>query len=198
MKKIFKILKEEGLFELINKLLLFLKYNLIDKKRFKYFAINLSDFSFSFSTKLSSLNIRIASPNDINKIKKDIYPFIGKREEYDKRFISRIGDENIIFFIMEKNNKIISYSYIFRKALESPLIKVPLKKSHLSNFDAYLGSAFTIPNERGTFIFPSILGYIIKYLLKNSKVNRLFLLVSPETAGAINFYKRLGFKEIKN
>ena len=198
MKKIFKIIKEEGFIELIKKLIDFLNYNLIDKYEFKYLAINISDFSFRFSDNSSQLNIRIAEKKDIKKIEKDIYPFIGKREEYDKRFISRIGDENIIIFIFEKNNKIIHYSIIFKNAFDSPLIETPIKKINITNESAYLGSVFTIPSERGIFILPSVLGYIIKYLSKNSKIKRLILLIHPKTFGAIKFYKALGFKIINN
>ena len=198
MRKIFKILKEEGLFELINKLLLFFKYNLIDKYQFIYLVLNISDFSFRFSENSSQLNIRIAEKKDIKKIEKDIYPFIGKREEYDKKFISRIGDENIVVFIYEKNNKIIHYSLVFKNAIDSPFIKTPLNKSHINNGSAYLGSVFTVPNERGIFILPTVLGYIVKCFSKNYKIRRLILLVHPKTTGASRFYEALGFKKINN
>ena len=193
-----KIIREEGFIELIKKLIDFLKYNLIDKHEFIYLAINISDFSFRFSDNSSQLNIRIAEKNDIKKIVKDIYPFISKREKYDKRFISRIGDENIVVFIYEKNNKIIHYSLIFKNAIDSPLIKTPLNKSHITNGSAYLGSVFTVPNERGIFILPSVLGYIVKYFSENSKIKRLILLVHPKTTGATRFYEALGFKKINN
>ena len=196
-----KILGGEGFIELIKKLIDFLKYNLIDKYEFKYFSIKLSDFSYRFSEKSSSLNIRIANKNDIKKIKNDIYPLLGKREEYDKRFISRIGDDNIIIFLMEKNNKIIHYSLIFKNALDSPLMKTNLNKLYITNVSAYLGSVFTVPKERGVFILPSVLGYIIKYLSMKSEIEKLLILIHPPTATTKNshqFYKILGFKEIDN
>lgn len=198
MNKIFRILMREGFLELIKKLFDFFKYNLIDKYKFIYLGINILDFSFRFSEITSTFNIRIATKGDIIKIENDIYPFTGKREEYDKRFISKIGEENIIVVLMEKNNKIIHYSLVFKNAIDSPLIKTPLKKHHFNKESAYLGSVFTVPNQRGAFILPSVLGFIIKYLTENSKINRLILLVHPKTTGASKFYQALGFKKINN
>ena len=198
MNKFFRIAKNLVFVQFIKKILYFFKYHLFDKYEFIYLSVRLNDFSFRFSEITSSLNIRIATRSDIIKIEKDIYPFTGKREEYDKRFISKIGDENIIVFLLEKNNKIIHYSLVFKNAIDSPLIKTPLKKHHFNKESAYLGSVFTVPDQRGVFILPSVLGFIVTYLSKNSKINRLMLLVHPKTTGASKFYQALGFKKISN
>ena len=61
-----------------------------------------------------------------------------------------------------------------------------------------VGSAFTVPQQRGTWVLPYSLSNIFEYLRNNTDATRALLFVHKNTPGATDFYKRLGFKIIKN
>ena len=90
------------------------------------------------------------------------------------------------------------YFLTYENASLSPLINTPFNKSFIKKGDAYLGSTFTIPSERGNWIVPSSISHIIDYYKNLNSVKKLFVLVHKETPGAIEFYESLGFNRVNN
>ncbi len=116
----------------------------------------------------------------------------------DKRSLVNFDEQGQNFFICLKNNSIVHYFLTYEDASLSPLINTPFNKSLIKKGDAYLGSTFTIPRERGNWIVPSSISYIIDYYKNLNSVKKLFVLVNKETPGAIEFYERLGFNRVNN
>ena len=139
---------------------------------------------------------RKANFTDRNKIQNDIYPYLNDYGESDKKYLEVPHIHTVI--IAEKNNKIIHYFLVFEDSNHSPLVRTPIKKKILNNNSAYLGSAFTIPSERGLWIMAYSVSYAINYLKENTNREKVFLLVHGKTPGAKDFFQRLGFKIIIN
>jgi len=139
---------------------------------------------------------RKANFADKNKIQNDIYPYLDGYGENDKKYLEE--PESHTIFISEKEKKIIHYFLVFEDAQQSPLIKTPINKKFINNETAYLGSAFTVPEERGLWITIYSVAFIIKYLKQNTDIKKVLLLVHDKTSGAIEFYQRLGFHIIPN
>lgn len=180
---------------------IFLAYlinHLKEKWRFVYFEIDLNEEICSFPKVRDSFVIRIAKKEDIQRIEADVYPSIEPNQEYDKRYISKIGADGFKCFIVEKDNLIIHYFLVFEKALESPLMRTPFYKDKILSSDAYLGSAFTIPSARGLWVMPCVLGEILSFLKNNTSATRALVLVHEGTAGAVDFFARLGFSRVEN
>lgn len=181
---------------MLRSLLAYLLYNLIEKWRFVYFEIGIEEIPSSLPNMRESFVIRIAEEADIHRIESDVYPFITSDQEYDKRYISRIGGDGFKCFIAEKDDLIIHYFLVFERALESPLMCTPFYKEKILDNDAYLGSAFTTPNVRGLWIMPCVLREILSFLKDNTKATRALVLVHEGTLGAVGFFSRLGFSRI--
>ena len=171
---------------------------MIEKWRFIYFEIDLSISHFSLPKKDDSLLIRRAETKDYTKKKNDIYPYMGHKQEFDKKYLEQISKSNINCFIAEIDNKIIHYFMVFDSAIESPLVQTPFDKKRITRHDSYLGNAFTIPNARGKWITPHVVLAIIEYLKDETDSTRALLLVHKDTPGAVGFFNRLGFKVIEN
>ena len=102
-------------------------------------------------------------------------------------------------FLGIKNNIVIHYFLTYENPINSPLIRgAPFIKENLLEDDAYLGSTFTIPSERGSWIAPSSLSFIINYYKVYTNKNRLIVLVHKDTLGAVDYYKRFGFEIFLN
>ena len=176
----------------------YIRYNLVDKWRFIYFEIDLTIPPFSLPKKDESIFIRRAETKDYTKIKNDLYPYMEHKQEFDKKYLDQISETGINCFIAEVDNKIIHYFMVFNSAIESPLVQTPFDKKMLTQDDAYLGNAFTIPSARGRWITPHVILNIIKYLQNETNATRALLLVHEHTPGAIGFFNRLGFRAIEN
>ena len=176
----------------------YLKYHIREKWRFVYFELDLSEQLYSLPEADSSLVIRRAVQSDIQKIRKNIYPYMTKKQEFDKRFINLIGKGSAEFIIAERDKIIVHYCVVFNQALDSPLMQMPFYKNNIRSDDAYMGSAFTVPGARGMWIFPHVLLYIVAYLKNNTDAKRVLFLVHEDTPGGTGFFKRLGFKVIEN
>ena len=176
----------------------YIRYNLTEKWRFIFFEINLTSPPFSLPKKDESILIRRAETKDYTKIKNDLYPYMGHKQEFDKKYLDRISENGINCFIAEVDNKLIHYFMVFDSAIESPLVQTPFDKQMLTQDDAYLGNAFTIPSARGKWITPHVVLTIIKYLQNETDSTRALLLVHKDTPGAVGFFNRLGFKVIEN
>ncbi len=182
---------------LTKRLIGYVRYKLKEQWDFVYFEMPLDESLHSFKIS-DNINIRPATQKDIARIESEIYPVLSGYGESDKKYISRIGQKGFWCFIAEKEDRLIHYFLVFEKALESPLTKTPFNKMQIHSTDAYLGSAFTIPQVRGVWIFSYSLAKICEYLKHETNATRAILLVHNKTPGAVVFYKRLGFKAIEN
>ena len=171
-----------------------LKYRLYEQWNFTYFTICLNDFSLV--TNNSNKIIRKASLSDVDKIINDIYPRLNGYGENDKKYLENPDKYSV--FLCEKEKRFIHYFLVFEDPKKSPLMRTPINKKFINNESAYLGSAFTVPEERGLWIITYSVSFIIKYLKKNTDVKKVILLVHNKTPAAIEFYQRLGFVIIAN
>jgi len=187
-----------GVSGLVKHIMEFLHYSFKNKWQFTYFELSLDETPYTLPEIDDSITIRMASREDIPKIQTDLYPHLTPIEEYDKQYINQIGEDNIKLFVAEKDGKFVHYFLLFTEALYSPLIGTPIDKSKVSKNDAYMGTTFTIPEARGLWIVPHTILKILSFLKSNTNLTRVIVLVHKETPGAIDFYKRLGFKVIKD
>ena len=141
--------KDNGISGTVSTLSKYIRYNLIEKWRFIFFEIDLTISPFSLPKKDDSILIRRAETKDYIKIKNDLYPHMGHKQEFDKRYLEQISKTGINCFIAEVDNKVIHYFMVFDSAIESPLVQTPFDKQMITQNDAYLGNAFTIPSARG-------------------------------------------------
>ena len=193
-----KEFQKNGIFGTISILSKYIRYNLNEKWRFIFFEINLTMPPFSLPKKDESILIRRAITKDYIKIKNDLYPHMGHKQEFDKKYFDQISETGVNCFIAELDNKLIHYFMVFDSAMDSPLIQTPFDKQMINKSDAYLGNAFTIPSARGKWITPHVVLTIIKYLQNETNASRALLLVHKDTPGAVGFFNRLGFKVIEN
>lgn len=193
-----KEFQNNGIFGAISILSEYIRYNLTEKWRFIFFEIDLTTPTFSLPKKDESILIRRAKTIDYIKIKNDLYPYMGHKQEFDKKYFDQIRESGVNCFIAEVDNELIHYFMVFDSAIESPLVQTPFDKKLLSQEDAYLGNAFTIPSARGKWITPQVVLTIIKYLQNETNATRALLLVHEDTPGAVGFFNRLGFKVIEN
>lgn len=166
-----------------------------DQWNFTYFEINLNDFD-TFTKNNSIITFRKANSSDVDNIINDIYPWLDGYGEYDKQYLENPDDHSV--FICEKENKIIHYFLVFENSLKSPLIKTAINKKFLNMHSAYLGSTFTIPQERGVWITTYSVSFIISFLKQKNDIKKVLLLIHNKTPGALQFFKRLGFNIIPN
>ena len=198
LSKILGILINRGIFELLKRFQDYIHHHLRDKWRFIYFELNLTEVNYSLPEMDESLVVKRAKHGDIKKIQDDMYPFMTTKQEFDKRYIEQIGDDGFECFVAEKNGKVVHYFMVFNNALNSPLIQTPFDEKKILPNDAYLGSAFTVPEARGIWIVPHVLLSIISYFHDKENMQRALLLVHEDTPGAVGFFKRLGFSVINN
>lgn len=180
---------------IFNKILTACKYHLKDKWEFIYLGIDLTAPTFSIPGMDESLSVRIAGRNDIPKIESDIGIHLA---EDDRRQIQRIGEDDFFCFIATRNEKIIHFFLVYENAINSLLAKTPFDKKKMHKTDAYLGSAFTVPDARGLWVVPVVLMKILEHFKDRKNINRALVLVHKETPGAAGFYQRLGFSIIQN
>ncbi len=181
---------------IVKKVIAYVRYNLKEKWDFVYFGWRLDSPAFSLPEIDESLVVRIASREDMPKIESDIYPFLTVKEGNDKRSFSRIGETGFKCFIVERDNKIVHYLFVYENARDSLLMKTPFYKDKVLENDAYLGSAFTSPDSRGLWILPHTLLKIFEYLKSYTNVSRVLFLVHKGTPGSVAFYRRLGFSVV--
>ena len=196
--RVYELFSERGISRVLEQTVAYVRFHTKEKWRFVYFELDLTADPYYLPEICSSMTVRRAKPEDIEKIITDMYPYMGEKQEYDKQFIERVGDSNHECFITEKDGKLVSYLIVFKKANQSPLMKTPFKKKMITESDACLGSAFTVPDARGMWIIPHVLLTIIDYLQKESSALRILLLMDVDTPGCVGFYKRLGCKLIEN
>ena len=190
-----RIAKEKGLDGLCRAIRNYILYHLRDKWRFVYFEFPLDKPLVSFQKK-EAAKVKVATPEDIDRIESEIFPNLVADLEYDKRYFRLIGQQGVKCFLAEKNGKLIHYSWLFLNAFESPIMEVPFNKRQLRRGDVFIGPVFTDPTARGIWIYPYVLSCIVRYLQENDCGRRVLLFVDGKNEAARPFYKRLGFKEI--
>lgn len=172
-------------------------HHLIEKWKFIYFEVEISNFKPKMPTD-NTLKIINGTTQDLKKIEEDLFPFFTHKQEYDKRFIYKLGEDGINCFLAEKKGKFVHYFMVFSNARNSPLAKTTFNKKEIKENDIYLGNAFTVPLERGSLILPSVLKFILEHFKSSyESKKRAILLVHEDTLGAEKFYSILGFKKIK-
>jgi hypothetical protein len=188
------IISQGGLIRFLQVLFAYLVYHLYSKWRFVYFEFSLQQPPFSFHINEPIL-VRIAAPDDINRIKAEIFPLLEGGSSNDKRYFRVLDQPDIKCFLAEKDEKLVHYSWVFMDASKSLLMHVPLDKRRLRQRDAFIGPVFTCPTARG-LIYLQVLSTILHYLQTNDYASRVLIFVDGGNPAAIPFYKRLGFKEI--
>jgi len=194
--RIYSTFSKKGVFVGGKHLLKYIYYHYKEKYEFVYFYVDMKSIPYGLSQKNNSINVRIASHDDVQKIVLDVYPFLSSKEENDKRYIEKIGENYLKCFIAEQDGVIIHYSLLFERAKESPLMKTAIDKSNVFPNDAYLGTVFTVPSARGMWVVPEVLLNILVYLNSCYNKRRLYAIVHIKTPGAVAYYKRLGFTRI--
>lgn len=172
------------------------KYHIKDKWEFIYLEIDLTAPTFSLPAGMDNeLSIRIAEEQEMPKIISDIGKHLTGE---DRRQIQRIGEKEFSCFTASRNDKIIHFFLVYENAGNSLLAKTPFDKEKIHTNDVYLGSAFTVPESRGSWVVPVTLMKILQYLKDKKKFKRALVLVHKDTPGAVGFYQRLGFKIVEN
>tara|TARA_B100001250_G_C19814436_1_gene797510 strand:+ start:2970 stop:3533 length:564 start_codon:yes stop_codon:yes gene_type:complete len=181
----------------LHKIIEFLKSKLFEQKKYIYLSLKAENFKYSAVKKDDKLKVFLADLNYKKAIEKDLYPyFVKEKQEYFKQFLN-FDREDVLCYLCEKDNKIVHYFLVHTDLKQSPLRKTRFKKIINSYSDyAYLGNAFTVPEERGGWIFLLVLSRIIKDLKDLYGFNRMVLIFHEDTKGAVKFYQRLGFEII--
>ena len=130
----------------------------LEKWKYIYFEVQISNFKSKVPTD-KRLKIINGTTQDLKKIEEDLFPFFTHKQEYDKRFIYKLGEDGINCFLAEKKGKFVHYFMVFSNAKNSPLAKTTFNKKEIKENDIYLGNAFTVPLERGSLILPSVLKF---------------------------------------
>ena len=182
---------------IFRKIIEFLKSKFFDQRKYIYLKLETKNFRYSSARVDNSLDVFLANSDDKEDIKRDLYPyFINEKQEYFKQFLN-FDREDILCYLGKKNNKIAHYFLVHIDLKNSPLRKTRFKKIMNSYSEyAYLGNAFTIPEERGGWIFLIVLSKIIKDLKDLYGFERMVLIMHEDTKGAVKFYQRLGFEVI--
>lgn len=191
-----RIISEEGPVSFLRRFYGYLIYHLSGKWRFVYFEWPLEQEISSFQLK-DPITVTIATLEDLDRIKAEIFPLLVGDLSYDRRYFELISHPNIRCFLAERDNKLVHYSWVFLEAFNSPIMDVPFNKSKLKYGDAYIGPIFTSPAARG-FIYLQVLSTILHYLKNNAGAQRVLILMDGRRRSAVSFYKRLGFTEIIN
>ena len=169
-------------------------YHISDKWHFVYLEFSLDEKIFSFSVK-ELLSVRVATAEDCERIRSDIFPFLKGALAYERRYLKLLGEPKINCFVAEKEGKLVHYTWVFEDVLDSPIMKVPFDRKKLKEGDAYIGPIFTNPDVRG-FIYLQVCSTILHYLKENDRARRVIVLVEGGNPSAVAFYRRFGFREI--
>jgi len=198
IKRLISIFRNDGFNSLLLQIKQYISYHLNEKWKFVYFELVVEEFSFQKRNKDSNIEVKKATKADLSKISSDLYRHFTHQQDFDKKYISQIGEKGINCFVAVINNQIVHYFMLFENALESPLMITPFKKRLIEESDAFLGNAFTIPKARGYWVLPEVLSEIFSYLQTNKGINRAILIAHTDTPSATEFFEKIGFKVIKD
>ena len=191
-----KIFIQEGLRGLWSAIRTYLSYHLKDKWGFVYLEFCLNEPE-KFFTIQEPINVRIATPADLTRIETELFPYMLDALYYDKRYFNLLGQPGVKCFLAECRGRLVHYSWVFLDASLSPIVEVPFDRSQLRAKDAYVGPIFTSPDYRG-FVYLQVLSAILRFLRDEVSCERALVLVQGKNPSAVSFYKRMGFKVIKD
>lgn len=189
-----RVLREKGLVGFYLAIREYLIYHLIGKWSFVYLEFMLDQPIVSFVVR-DSISVRIATPEDQDRIESDIFPLLEGPLAYEKKYFRLLGDPDVRCFLAESDRKLVHYSWVFLDAFQSPIVEPPFDRSQLRAKDAYVGPIFTSPACRG-FVYLQVLSEILRFLRNEVSCERALVLVQGKNPSAVSFYKRMGFKEI--
>ena len=191
-----RMLSDAGPAGALRKIARHLRYHLDDKWRFVYLQFPLAA-SVSAMPPNPALDVRVATRADLSRIHDELVPEMQGEQIYDKRYFDRLGDDEVVCFIAERDGRLIHYSWVFLDLFASPLAGAPVDRRSICEGDVFVGPVFTIPAARG-FVYPHVLTAITRYLQVRPKARRIVLFVYEKNPGAVAFHKRMGFTEIEN
>jgi ribosomal protein S18 acetylase RimI-like enzyme len=173
----------------------YLKHHLREKWRFTYFELNITnEFLLSHNKSDSNISIKLADVSDLDRIKKELLPYVESPWEINELLNF---EENYKFcFLAESNDKIIHYAIVYIDAINSPLMSTTIPRKLVGKNNAYLGTSYTIPSERGVSVHYEMLMYILTHLLNTMNIKWVINFVHDDTLGAVRYYRRLGFNQI--
>ncbi len=178
------------IFSSINSLFAKIRYHLVDNKFLYLFSVvdALPDLKGD-----ENFNFKIIDADDKFEIAEWIN-FHNPSNSYDMKCIYRnVGDLKIIICYHER--KIVHYFFVFIDIFTSPLAKTNFDMNLVGKHDVYLGSAFTLPEFRNSWVMLYSLSFIKQYLQKIG-AEKCYLLISDSTPGAVSFWERVHFKKI--
>lgn len=184
-------LAERGLVGTLRATAKFAKYHTWDKYEFVYFAARMTDKVSEFPTP-ASIVIREATPLDVPRIQREVFPFLVGNLEYERRYFQSIGESSSVrCYLAEVSGSIVHYSWVNLNARASVLATLPV--GALSDNDVYIGPVFTRPDAPGA-IYPSVLTRVLRDL-RALKKDRLLLMVDGRVSALPRFYRRIGFQQ---
>lgn len=196
LREIRRIIGESGVIGLPQAIYRHVQYHLISKWQFVYLEFPLDQEIFSFDKMKDPVVVRIAARRDLDKIEADVFPLLEGEFSYDRRYFQLIGQPRIKCFLAERHGRVVHYSWVFMDAFNSLLTHVPFDKTKLKEGDSFIGPVFTSPAFRGLLIYPYVLSTILHYLKSNNHAKRVIVFVQGSHPSAVDFYKRLGFREM--
>lgn len=194
IREVIRILSEEGVINVFRAVFSNLVFHLSDKWRFVYLALSLDGQSLSLKTN-ERITVKIAVPQDMERVQAEIFPALNAEMEYEKRYFQFIGENEIKCFLVELDGIFVHYSWVFLDATRSLLADVPFDQNNLTPSDAFVGPVFTNPTARG-LIYIHALSAIFNFLKNETNARRVIVFVDGRNTASLSFYKRLGFEEI--
>lgn len=191
-----RTLLDEGLSSLLRQIREFLKYHLESKWDFAYLQYGLEK-ELGRVPMDGSLTIRLASAEDLDRIRTELFPAMVGEQEYEKRYFDLLGQQDIRCFVAERDGRLVHYSWVFLDPRMSPIAEVPFSHRTLRPGDVFIGPVFTLPTARG-LIYPQVLSWVVRYLKECTDAIRLVLFVRGTNLVAVSSYRRLGFTELEN
>ena len=85
-----------------------------------------------------------------------------------------------VYFVTDKNNKIVHTSYTIRKNFKYPF----MKKNEI-----LVGPCNTVKEYRGRGIYP----YVLNYIIRKTDNKSYYLIIKSENSSSINGAKKAGF-----
>lgn len=190
------MLLREGPGSLLRKIREYLVYNLDLKWDFVYLEFGL-DQEFTRVPMTNALTVRVATPADLPRIQRELFPEMTGEQTYETRYFSLLGQDRVRCFVAERDGLLVHYSWVFLDAESSPIMGVPFDRRNLRPGDVYIGPIFTSPRARG-FVYPQVLASIIRYLKQHPGATRIVLFVQGRNPAAVSYYTRLRFDKIEN
>ena len=196
LAKVIRALAEQGPAALVGRIRRSAAYHWRDKWEFHYLEFSLDARLATFPQK-EPLTVRVATADDVVRLEAEIFSRPDGPDGYDRTYLPLIGTANVRCYLAERAGTIVHYSWVFLDAATSPLSEVPFDPARIRAGDVYVGPVYTDSSARG-FIYLYVLGRIVEDLRQAGVATRVIVLVAGGREAAVNFYKKMGFREIVN